>query len=333
MKITFFEVREKEQDFLAPPLQVHGLSFFKEKLDLETLNKAKDADIISVFINSEVTKEIIDALPKLKLIATRSTGFDHINIAYAKEKGIAVATVPSYGTHAVAEFAFALILDLSRKVSNANRQIREEASFNISNFQGFDLFEKTLGVVGTGKIGKNMVKIAKGFGMKVIAFDSFPDQKFAQENNFQYLPLNDVLVNSDIITLHTPYNKDTHHLINKENIKLFKKGSYFINTARGEIIDTEALFFGLKEGIIAGAGLDVLEGERKLKEEVEFIAHGYSDVDNFKTLLEDHILMEMPNVIVTPHIAFFSREAEMEILKITAENILAFNSGTQKNVL
>ena len=323
MKITFFEVREKEQDFLAPPLQVHGLSFFKEKLDLETLNKAKDADIISVFINSEVTKEIIDALPKLKLIATRSTGFDHINIAYAKEKGIAVATVPSYGTHAVAEFAFALILDLSRKVSNANRQIREEASFNISNFQGFDLFEKTLGVVGTGKIGKNMVKIAKGFGMKVIAFDSFPDQKFAQENNFQYLPLNDVLVNSDIITLHTPYNKDTHHLINKENIKLFKKGSYFINTARGEIIDTEALFFGLKEGIIAGAGLDVLEGERKLKEEVEFIAHGYSDVDNFKTLLEDHILMEMPNVIVTPHIAFFSREAEMEILKITAENILA----------
>src|SRR3989344_2303451 len=329
MKITFFEVREKEQDFLAPPLQVHGLSFFKEKLDLETLNKAKDADIISVFINSEVTKEIIDALPKLKLIATRSTGFDHINIAYAKEKGIAVATVPSYGTHAVAEFAFALILDLSRKVSNANRQIREEASFNISNFQGFDLFEKTLGVVGTCKIGKNMVKIAKGFGMKVIAFDSFPDQKFAQENNFQYLPLNDVLVNSDIITLHTPYNKDTHHLINKENIKLFKKGSYFINTARGEIIDTEALFFGLKEGIIAGAGLDVLEGERKLKEEVEFIAHGYSDVDNFKTLLEDHILMEMPNVIVTPHIAFFSREAEMEILKITAENILAFNSGTQ----
>lgn len=333
MKIVFFETTEEEKKELMNLLHDVPAEFHEEKLNLENVNLAKDAEIISIFVNSEVSKEIIDSLPGLKLIATRSTGYDHIDSANAKEKGIAVVTVPSYGSHTVAEFAFALILDLSRKVSSANKHIREESNFSISDFRGFDLFEKTLGIIGTGRIGKNMVKIAKGFNMKVIAFDAYPDQKFAEENDFQYLSLNDVLVNSDIVTLHTPYNKETHHLINKENIKLFKKGSYLINTARGEIMDTEALLFGLKEGIIAGAGLDVLEGERKLKEEAEFISSMGSNAGDFKTLLEDHMLMEMPNVVVTPHIAFDSREAEMEILKTTAENISAFIGGTPQNLI
>lgn len=333
MKTVFFETNEEEKKVLTGLLQDISAEFHEEKLNLENSNLAKDAEIVSIFVNSEISKEIIDSLPNLKLIVTRSTGFDHVDCVYAKEKGIAVSTVPSYGAHTVAEFAFALILDLSRKVSSANKHIREESNFDISNFRGFDLFEKTLGVVGTGKIGKNMIKIAKGFGMKIIAFDVFPDAKFATENDFQYLPLNEVLANSDIVTLHTPYNKDTHHLINNENIKLFKKGSYLINTARGEIVDTEALLYGLKEGIIAAAGLDVLEGERKLKEEAEFILRENTNVSDFKTLLEDHMLMEMPNVVVTPHIAFDSREAETEILKTTAENIIAFNAGTSKNIV
>ncbi|MFA5934089.1 MAG: NAD(P)-dependent oxidoreductase, partial [Candidatus Paceibacterota bacterium] len=325
--------RKEERDVLTELLSAVDVTFYEEKLNSETANLALDADIVSVFINSEISKEIIDLLPNLKFVSTRSTGFDHIDINELKNKNIIVSNVPSYGSHTVAEFAFALILDLSRKVSNANRQVREESNFDTSGFKGFDLFGKTLGVIGTGKIGKNIVKIAKGFGMKVIAFDAYPDDHFATENNFQYFPLNEVLANSDIVTLHTPYNKDTHHLINEENIKLFKNGSYLINTARGEILDTEALLFGLREGIIAGAGLDVLEDERKLKEEAEFIANGRANMNDFKILLEDHMLIDMPNVIVTPHIAFDSSEAEIEILKTTVENILAFNSGVPQNIV
>ena len=241
MKIVFFEITKEEQTIfkdLSPDLVIE---FYEEKLTLENINLATDADIISVFINSEISKEIIDLLPNLKYLTTRSTGFDHIDVECSKSKNIKISNVPSYGSRTVAEFAFALILDLSRKVSSANKHIREEANFSIAGFQGFDLFGKTLGVIGTGKIGKNVIKIAKGFGMEIVAFDLFPDQKFAEENSFKYLTLNEVLKNSDIVTLHTPYSKDTYHLINKNNIKFFKKGAYIINTARGEILDTEAL--------------------------------------------------------------------------------------------
>ena len=335
MKITFFEARENEKVLLTSLLAGHELSFYKEKLDLALSSTAKDAEIISVFVNSEITREIIEALPKLKLIATRSTGFDHIDCAYAKEKGIAVVTVPSYGTHTVAEFAFGLILALSRKICSAGNQIRETGTgdFNIAPFQGFDLYGKTLGIVGTGRIGKNTALIAKGFGLKILATDLFSDQAFVEASGIEYVPLSVLLSNSDIISLHALYNETTYHLINKENIKLIKKGSIFINTARGELVDTEALVWALKEGIIAGAGLDVLEGERKLKEEAEFLAEGSGDAKDFRLLVEDHIIMEMPNVIVTPHIAFFSREAEEEISKTTAGNILAFARGTPENLV
>ena len=198
--------------------------------------------------------------------------------------------------------------------------------------EGFDLTGKTLGVIGTGKIGKNVVKIAKGFGMNVIAYDLFPNLTFAKENDFTYKNLPEVLIESDIVTLHTPYNKENHHLINKENISMMKKGVYFINTARGELVDTNALVWGLQEKIIAGAGLDVLEGEHELKEEVE-IFHSPAKMkslrlEDYKMLLEDHVLMNMPNVIITPHIAFYTKEAVEEILKVTVLNIKGFISGS-----
>ena len=353
-KIVFFEVPKVEQAVLADFLSgsVFDTSFYEEKLNEENAYLAKDAEVVSVFINSVINKNVIDILPGLKFIATRSTGYDHIDVGYCKNKEIKVSNVPAYGSNTVAEFSFALMLDISRKVSDANRQIRKEATLSVqgatsaksgkrgrisgwdfSNFRGFDLFGKTLGVVGTGKIGKNVIKIAKGFNMKVIAFDLLPDNKFAEENAFQYVSFNDVLADSDIITLHTPYNKDTHHLINKDNIKLFKKGAYLINTARGELVDTEALILGLKEGIVAGAGLDVLEGERKLKEEIEFLARDNGYADDSKTLLGDRMLMGMPNVIVTPHIAFYTREAVAEILKITAENIKSFILSNPQNLV
>jgi D-lactate dehydrogenase len=340
VNILFFETTEEEQPILSASVSGADVTFSSEKLTDATVALARDAEVISVFINSKLSKEIIDALPKLKLISTRSTGYDHIDVAYARSKGIAVSNIPSYGSRTVAEFTFALMLDISRKVSAANRQIREEGSFDISHFRGFDLFGKTLGVIGTGRIGKNVIGIARGFGMNVVAFDIFPDERYAAENGFKYLPLADVLRASDIVTIHAPSTEKTRHIINMDTIRQFKKDAYLINTARGDIVDTDALVFGLQKKLLAGAALDVLEGEQELKEDsllpIMSGANNASDAANrqyFKTLLEDHILMTMPNVIITPHIAFSSREAEAEILKTSAENIVSFMKGSPDNII
>ncbi len=336
MKITLFEVSREERAVLSKSFSGFDVSFFEEKLDENNVNEAEDADIICVFIDSKINKAVLDKMPNLKFIATRSTGFNHIDCEYAKIKGIKISNVPAYGSHTVAEFTFGLILNLSRNIVKANNYIRESSDFNyFSAMEGFDLNGKTLGVIGTGKIGKNVLKIAKGFAMEVIAYDLYPDLAFAKENNFKYESLKDVIGRSDVITLHTPYNKENHHLINKENISLMKKGVLLINTARGELIDTDALIWGLKEGIIAGAGLDVLEGEHELKEEIEVLSSPgrLTSVESYKTLLEDHVLMDMPNVIITPHVAFYTREAVAEILKITTENIENFVDNNPINLV
>jgi len=314
MKIAFFEVPKREQDFFNQALASAEISFHKGKLTSGDVNLLKDTDIVCDFTNSLINKSVIDSLPNLKLIATRSTGFDHIDIAYANSKGMKVCNVPAYGSKTVAEFAFALILVLSRKIREAAHLLKKNGDYSISSeLQGFDLENKTLGVVGTGKIGKNVIKIAQGFGMNVLAYDLYPDPKFAEENNFTYKTFAEVLSQADIITLHVPYTKENHHLINKENISLIKKGAYLINTARGEIVETEALVFALQTGIVAGAGLDVLEGERKFKK-------------------GDTIpMLGMPNVIMTPHVAFDTKEAEGRIMQTTVDNIKAFLAGNPIN--
>ena len=335
MKIVLFEVPKEEQAVFNQLFNGLEVSFFEDKLSKDTVEKALGAEIVSVFINSEINKEIINKLPDLKFISTRSTGFDHIDSEYAKTKGIKVSNVPAYGSSTVAEFAFALLLSLSRKIYDAYHNLREGADFEIHSLQGFDLRGKNIGVVGTGKIGKNVIKIAKGFSMNVLAYDLYPDAVFAKENNFEYKSLPELLAESDILTLHAPYSKENHHLINKENITLMKKGICLINTARGELIDTDALIWGLKEGIIAGAGLDVLEGERELKEEIEILASPERSerVKDYKTLLEDRVLIDLPNVIVTPHIAFYSKEAEREIIKTTVENVKGFINNQPQNLV
>lgn len=329
MKIAFFGLLEGEKETVKKFLSDSDIVFFDEKLSQENVEKVKDADVISVFINSEIEQNIIDNLPQLKFIATRSTGYDHIDCKYAKSKGIQVSNVPAYGSHTVAEFAFALLLSLSRKIYYAYNHLKEDADFSIYSLQGFDLNGKTIGVIGTGKIGKNLIKIAKGFNMNVVAYDLYPDVNFAKENNFEYKSLDEVLSGADILSLHVPFSKENYHLINKEKISFMKKGVVLINTARGELIDTEALIWGLEEKIIAGAGLDVLEAERELKEEFEILSDPAKaeKVKDYKTLLEDRMLIDMPNVIVTPHIAFYSKEAEEGIIKTTIENIKNFISG------
>ncbi|MBU0999364.1 hydroxyacid dehydrogenase [Patescibacteria group bacterium] len=316
MKILFFEIPETEQSFFSIALSEAEVSFHEEKLSLDYKGKTEDIDIICNFTTSLIKQDVIDLFPNLKLIATRSTGFDHIDVAYANSKGIKVCNVPAYGSETVAEFTFALLLTLSRKIREAANTLRENGDYCIpANLQGFDLDKKTLGVIGTGKIGKNVIRIARGFNMNVLACDSHPDLEFAKENNFTYKTFAEVLSQSDIVTLHTPSTKENYHLINKENISLFKKGAYLINTARGELIETEALVSALREGIIAGAGLDVLEGER-----------GFRKGDTIP-------MLQMPNVIMTPHMAFNTKEAEKRILQTTVENIKAFIAGAPINLV
>lgn len=335
MKIIFFEVPKVEQGLFIKALEGHEVVCHEEKLNEENVALAKDAEVISIFVNSLMNQAMIDSLPGLKFITTRSTGFDHIDVKYCESKEIKVSNVPAYGSYTVAEFAFGLILNLSRKIVFANNKIRTGNDFGIENLCGFDLVGKNLGVIGTGKIGKNVIKIARGFSMNVLAYDLYPDLAFAKEHGVEYKNLDEVLSLSDVVTLHAPYTKDNHHLINKERISLMKKGVYLVNTARGELIDTDALVWALNEGIVAGAGLDVLEGERELKEEIEILSSEDRSerVKDYKTLLEDRALIEMPNVIITPHVAFYSKEAEGEIIKTTIENIKAFTLGNFINLL
>ncbi len=334
MKAVFFEVKEKERELLPSLLEGFDFHLYNKKLSEETAGLAAGAEIVSIFVDSEIDKEMINLLPDVKFICTRSTGFDHIDTAYAKEKVITVSNVPAYGSRTVAEFTFALLLCLTRKIFQARHQtLMSENLEDIGAFQGVDMFEKTIGVIGTGKIGKNVIKIAKGFGMNVIAFDVMPDEKFASELGFNYAPLEEVLASSDVVTLHTPYLKETHHLINSSNIFKIKKGAFIINTARGELIETDALLKALTESHIAGAGLDVLESERQLKEEAELLSNSAEKIKDFKTLLQNHVLINMPQVVITPHIAFFSREAVEEILKVTIKNIKSFISGTPENLV
>ncbi len=324
MKIAFFEIEDWETDYIKERLAGFELFFNKEKLNKDNLPQQKDFDIISVFVGSEIKKEVIDALPNLKLIATRSTGFDHIDAVYAKEKGIKTAYIPGYGDNTVAEFAFALILGLSRKIFEAYDRIKEKGQFDFEGLRGFDLNGKIIGIVGTGRIGRFMVKIAKGFGMNVLAFDAYPNQKMAEELGFKYVPLDELLTNSDIVSLHVPYNESTHHLINANNILKIKKGALLINTARGPLVETEALVRALNDGRLGGYGADVLEEEGVIKDERQFLLSGGLEGHNLKAVLADHVLIDMPNVVITPHTAFNTKEALQRILDTDIENIKMF---------
>lgn len=330
MKIIFDTVSPGEQADLERQLGGHELVFLGRSIEKDEL--IGDADILSVFVSSRLTATTLGTMPNLRMIAARSTGYDHIDAEIIRTRGITVATVPSYGTRTVAEFAFALILALSRKAYSAFDELRDRGTADIERYEGFDLVEKTIGIIGTGKIGRNMARIARGFGMNVLLSDMRPDEVFAKEMGATYGSLENVVSQSDIVSLHVPYMPATHHLFNEALFLKFKKGSYLINTARGAIVDTLALAHALKSGHIKGAGLDVIEGERELLDEMSLLSNVHSDVNEFRTLLAAHALVDMPNVVVTPHIAFNTREAKREILETTIANIQAFIGGTPQNV-
>ncbi len=327
MRIVVFECEEWEKDYLRERLQ-EDLVFIDGPLDEE--NAPADAEGILVFIYSSVSRAVLDKMPKLRYVGTRSTGVDHIDLDACKERNITVCNVPTYGENTVAEHTFALLLTISRRVFPSVARVRA-GSFDGEGLQGFDLKGRTLGVIGTGHIGQHVIRIARGFEMPVLAYDPFPKDGLSDRLGFTYTGLDDLLGNSDIITLHCPYNEHTHHLLNADNLSRIKHGAILLNTARGKLVDSDALFAALTDGRIFAAGLDVLEEESHIKEERQILSPEFRNEVDLHRMLTEHILIHLPNVIVTPHNAFNSKEALQRILDTTIENVQGFSAGNTCN--
>jgi D-lactate dehydrogenase len=323
MKIAVFELEDWERQVFAEFSPEHEVLLSHETLNANNVHDYVDADILSVFIYSDLDAEVLEQFDNLKMIATRSTGYDHIDTEYCEEHGISVANVPTYGDTTVAEHVFGLLLAISHNLIEAADRTRR-GDFSLQGLQGFDLRDKTLGVVGTGSIGRCVISIARGFGMRVIAFEVRPDEKAAQEMGFTYVDFDDLLANSDVITLHVPSNRHTRHIISRDALSKVKRGVVLINTARGPLVDSHALVDALANGTVRAAGLDVLPEEPSIREEAELLRSLYRQEHDLRSLLADHILLRMRNVIITPHSAFYTREAVERILQTTVENIRSF---------
>lgn len=326
MNIAFFEAEPWEKELFEQALGGHSLSFSSKPLDRATLVRHKDAEILSSFIYSKLSADVLSQLPKLTLIATRSTGVDHIDRAYCSGNGIAVRNVPAYGINTIAEHTFAIILALSRKIVSSVERTRR-GNFTLDGLRGFELAGKTLGVVGLGSIGMRVAELARAFDMKVIVHTRTPKKELENTLGITYVDLSNLLGWADIVSIHVPLVPETRHLINKDNIQLMKPGSFLVNTARGAIVETEAILWALEQGILAGCGLDVLEEESALKEERELLTREFLKTCDLKTQLLNHVLLTKDNVIITPHNAFNSREALEEIVRTTIKNITSYVSG------
>lgn len=331
IKTVFFDVKDFEEKYLQEN-KPEGFDFvfikdtFHESFEAN-FEKIKDAEILSVFTSSNVPESLLKRLSSLKLVTARSTGYNNIDLNYCKTAGISVVNVPGYGECTVAEYAFALLLNVARKVTNACNELKK-GKIDIQGSIGIDLCGKTIGIIGTGSIGCHVAQIANGFGMKILSYDPFPNEQIKEKYSVKYVELDELLKESDIISLHAPSTKENFHMINDSAFKKMKDGVLIVNTARGEIIDTNALYLALKSGKVGGAGLDVVECEDILAHEELYL----SKIDCVKkeclekTLL-NHKLLDMPNVIITPHIAFDTVEAVRRILNTTLTNIRGYLSG------
>jgi D-lactate dehydrogenase len=331
LKATFFEVQDWEEQFLREGLQGFELRLFNEALDEKNVNEAEDAEVVSVFIYSKLNSELIGKLSKVRLIATRSTGFDHIDLQACKERGILVCNVPVYGETTVAEHTFALILSLSRRIHDSYERTRQ-GDFTCQTVQGFDLNGKILGVLGTGRIGTNVIEIAKGFKMSVLAYDKFPKANLADSIGFQYVDWPELLKKADVVTMHLPLTEETFHFLNKDTLGMMKKSAVVINTARGGLIDTKALTEALVNGCLGGAGLDVLEEEALIREEAQLLLDNLPR-EQLATMLREQILLRLKNVIITPHCAFNSKESLARLVNGTIVNIKSFADGKPQNLV
>jgi len=325
MKIAFFEIEKESRDYLQKNLSKHELLFFKDDLDENNINFVNDVDILCIFIYSKLDKGKISKFKNLKAVITMSTGFDHIDLKECVRKKIKVLNIPYYGENTVAEHTFALILDLSRRLHPSIEKTKR-GNFSLDGLRGFDLKGKTIGIIGLGHIGEHVARIANGLEMKILVSTPEKNKKLERKYCLKYTSLKNLLKNSDIITLHCPLNKKTHHLINEKNINEIKEGAYIINTARGGLIKTKALAKALASKKLGGAALDVLEEEVLIKEEIQLLSKRFSK-KNLENVIADHILLTFENVIITPHNAFNSIESLKRILDVTINNIICVASG------
>ena len=318
MKITMFDTKPYDKRYFEEVNPSYGfdIKYLESTLGENSAIMAKGSDVVCPFVNCNVNKKVIDILADegIRLIAMRSAGFNNVDLKRAAERGLKVVRVPAYSPHAVAEHSFAMLLTLVRKMQHAYVRTRE-FNFSLSGLEGFDLYGKTIGIIGTGKIGKCAIDIAKGFGMHIMAYDPYPQQI----EGIEYADLDELLKKSDIISLYCPLTKDNRHLINAESLKMMKRNAVIINTSRGALVNSEDLLDALKEKRLAGAALDVYEEEA-----------GIFFTDQSGEGIEDDTLarlISMPNVIVTSHQGYLTEEALRAISETTLKNISEFEQG------
>ncbi|VGO21584.1 2-hydroxyacid dehydrogenase [Pontiella sulfatireligans] len=323
MKIAFFSTKPYDRKFfdLANKEYGHEITYYEGKLRRETLKLAEGYDCACVFVNDQVDASVLIALAAqgTRLVALRCAGFNNVDIVSAKELGINVVRVPAYSPYAVAEHTVGLMLALNRKVYWAHSRVRE-GNFSLDGLLGFDMRGRTAGIIGTGKIGECVIRILNGFGCKVIAYDKFKNPA-CEELGVEYVELDELFAQSDIVSLHCPLFKETHHLINNDSIAKMKKGVMIINTSRGALIDSKAAIEGLKSEKIGYLGIDVYEEEGRI----------FFEDKTFEILTDDVFarLTTFPNVVITGHQAYFTQEAVAAIAKTTLENISAYENGDE----
>lgn len=320
-KVAFFSTKPYDiESFDAINTQFgFEIHYFKGHLNTQNVVLAKGMDAVCVFVNDVVDAEVINALVinEVKLLALRCAGYNNVDLDAAKGR-LTVVRVPAYSPYAVAEFTVSLMLSLNRKIHRAYWRTKD-GNFSLNGLIGFDMYGKTAGIIGTGKIAKILIHILKGFGMNILAYDVYPDEQFASREGYTYTTLDELYRQSDIVSLHCPLTEDTRHLINKESISKMKDGVIIINTGRGQLIQTNELIEGLKDKKISAAGLDVYEEEG---------AYFYEDISD-KFIDDDTLarLLSFNNVIVTSHQAFFTKEAMHNIAETTLQNIQDFHEG------
>lgn len=327
LKAMFFDVKSSELPYLEKFLSGkvdYKVADFPLNIGVEVTEDMAEVEILSVFTTSRVTKEVLEKFKNLKLIALRSVGFSHIDIDYCKENGIIVSNTPHYGDNTVAEFTFGLLIEVARKIQKAKEELKAGKVDEVA-LTGIELSGKTIGIIGLGAIGFEVARIAKGFNMKILAYDIVHNPAAKIRYDVQYVELDDLLKHSDIISVHSPLTKENYHLLNEAKFEIMKDGVIIINTSRGETIDTQALYNALVSKKVMGAGLDVVECEDILQEQEKFILNiDYIDKENLKRTLINNKLMSLENVIITPHIAYDTKEAINRIQTIACSNILSF---------
>jgi D-lactate dehydrogenase len=324
MKIFFFEVTPKDIILLKKEFDSNILEFSTSPLTENYAGITDDIDVISISIDSYITTKVISLFPHLRLIVTRSTGYDHIDLDAARKQDIVVCNAPTYASVTVAEYTFSLILALSRKIVDASNIVKKNLPFQRLQLEGFDLSGKTIGIVGTGNCGKQVARLAHGFGMKIIAYDTHEDKDYASDYTIVYTNFKSVLARSDIITFHVNLHSGTYHMLNRSTLQYVKHGAYIINTARAHIIELAALAQGLKTQQIAGAGIDFTTEECCLN--MPTVVADQKHEQELRSYIIHH-----ERVIVTPHNAFNTKESHDRVMQYCIQTIKHWHTGCQIN--